>query len=75
MKRSYSEYITGADERWREFQQFQKLGLIPRHGDFSPAGVHYPPITNYPPIEQDLAYKGFEETEKGKFDVYVGRFS
>ena len=71
MKRSYSEYITGADERWREFQQFQKLGLIPRHGDFSPAGVHYPPITNYPPIEQDLAYKGFEETEKGKFDVYV----
>ena len=71
MKRSYSEYIKGADARWTEFQQFQKLGLIPRHGDFSPAGVHYPPITNYPPIEQKLAYKDFEEIEKGKFDVYV----
>lgn len=71
MKRSHSEYITGSDERWSEFQQFQQLGLIPKHGDFSPAGVHYPPITNYPPIEQNLAYKGFEETEKGKFDVYV----
>lgn len=71
MKRSYSEYITESDERWTEFQQFQQLGLIPRHGDFSPAGVHYPPITNYPPIDQDLAYEGFNETEKGKFDVYV----
>lgn len=71
MKRSYSEYIKGSDARWTEFQQFQKLGLIPRHGDFSPAGVHYPPITNYPPIEQKLAYKDFEEIEKGKFDVYV----
>lgn len=71
MKRSYSEYITGSDERWTEFQQFQQLGLIPRHGDFSPAGVHYPPITNYPPIDQNLAYEGFNEMEKGKFDVYV----
>ncbi|MGN0327724.1 MAG: coproporphyrinogen-III oxidase family protein [Lachnospira sp.] len=71
MKRDYKTYIQASDARWNEFQQFQQLGLIPVHGDFSPAGVHYPPITNYPPIEQELAYQGFQEVEHGKFDVYV----
>ena len=71
MKRSYNEYIRLSDARWAEFQQFQSLGLIPTHGDFSPAGVHYPPITNYPPIDQKEAYAGFEEVEKDTFDVYV----
>lgn len=71
MKRDYKEYIALSDNRWAEFQEFQRLGLIPTHGDFSPAGVHYPPITNYPPIAQELAYQGFEELERGVFDVYV----
>lgn len=71
MKRDYQAYIQASDARWKEFQQFQQLGLIPVHGDFSPAGVHYPPITNYPPIDQELAYQGFQEVESGKFDVYV----
>lgn len=71
MKRDYQAYIQASDARWKEFQQFQQLGLIPVHGDFSPAGVHYPPITNYPPIDQELAYQGFQEVEPGKFDVYV----
>lgn len=65
------DYISLSTPRWEEFQKFQSLGLIPKHGDFSPAGVHYPPITNYPAIAQEEAYKGFEEEEKGKFDVYV----
>lgn len=65
------DYISLSTPRWEEFQKFQRLGMIPRHGDFSPAGVHYPPITNYPPIAQEEAYRGFEEEEKGKFDVYV----
>ena len=65
------DYITLSLKRWKEFQEFQHLGLIPIHGDFSPAGVHYPPITNYPDINPKDAYRGFEETEKGKFDIYV----
>lgn len=60
-----------SDARWHEFQYFQELGLIPTHGDFSPAGVHYPPITNYQSLTQEEAYNGFEEREPGKFDVYV----
>ena len=65
------DYIKLSDQRWEEFKEFQRLGLIPLHGDFSPAGVHYPPITNYPDMAPDEAYKGFEETDSGTFDVYV----
>ena len=65
------DYILLSDTRWKEFQEFQELGLIPVHGDFSPAGVHYPPITNYQPLTQEEAYKGYTETVKGEFDVYV----
>ena len=65
------DYISLSTARWDEFQKFQRLGLIPTHGDFSPAGVHYPPITNYPPISQEKAYDGFKEVVPGEFDVYV----
>ena len=65
------DYISLSTARWEEFQEFQRLGLIPTHGDFSPAGVHYPPITNYPPISQEEAYDGFKEVVPGEFDVYV----
>lgn len=65
------EYINLSTSRWEEFQKFQDLGLIPIHGDFSPAGVHYPPITNYLPITQEEAYRDFKETNPGEFDVYV----
>lgn len=65
------DYISLSTARWEEFQEFQRLGLIPTHGDFSPAGVHYPPITNYPPISQEEAYDSFKELVPGEFDVYV----
>lgn len=65
------DYIALSTPRWEEFQEFQRLGLVPIHGDFSPAGVHYPPITNYPPISPEEAYRGFEEEVPGLFDVYV----
>ncbi len=65
------DYIALSDARWKEFQKYQQLGMIPTHGDFSPAGVHYPPITNYPPISQEEAYRDFQELVPGEFDVYV----
>lgn len=65
------DYIALSTPRWMEFQHFQQLGMIPKHGDFSPAGVHYPPITDYPPVEPEEAYRDFQEVEEGKFDVYV----
>lgn len=65
------DYIQQSEQRWHQFQQFQQLGLIPVHGDFSPAGVHYPPITNYPPINSEDAFSNFQEEKRGTFDVYV----
>lgn len=65
------DYIALSTPRWEEFQNFQKLGLIPTHGDFSPAGVHYPPITNYPDCAPEEAYRDFQEVVPGEFDVYV----
>lgn len=65
------DYIALSEARWKEFQEFQRLGLIPKHGDFSPAGVHYPPITNYKPLTQEEAYHDYHETVDGEFDVYV----
>ena len=64
-------YISLSTPRWEEFQEFQRLGLIPKHGDFSPAGVHYPPITNYPPMSPEEIYRDFQEVVPGEFDVYV----
>ena len=65
------DYISLSTARWKEFQEFQSLGLIPKHGDFSPAGVHYPPITNYPPLAPEEIYRDFQEVVPGEFDVYV----
>ena len=65
------DYIALSTPRWEEFQEFQQLGLIPTHGDFSPAGVHYPPITNYPPLAPEEIYRDFQEEVPGEFDVYV----
>lgn len=65
------DYIQLSTQRWNEFQSFQELGLIPIHGDFSPAGVHYPPITNYSPLTQAEAYHNYSESVPGEFDVYV----
>lgn len=70
-KKTAADYQAQSDARWKEFQHFQELGLIPVHGDFSPAGVHYPPITNYAPITQEKAYEGWHETVPGEMDVYV----
>lgn len=71
MMKTHSEYINQSTPRWEEFKQFQELGLIPIHGDFSPAGVHYPPITNYLPTTQEDAYQNYTETNPNEFDVYV----
>lgn len=69
--KEHSAYINQSNPRWEEFKRFQELGLIPVHGDFSPAGVHYPPITNYLPITQEEAYRDYKKTNPNEFDVYV----
>ena len=67
----YNEIIEKSNIRWGEFIELQHKGLIPVHGEYSPAGVHYPPITNYHPLDQDSAYKNYTPPSDGSFDIYI----
>jgi oxygen-independent coproporphyrinogen III oxidase len=53
------------------FREFQNLGMIPVHGDFFASGVHYPPITLYPPVSQNEILKDYKIPDDKMFDVYV----
>ena len=65
------ELLITANKRVEEFHEFQKLGLICNNGDYIPAGIHYPQITQYPYIGYDEMYKGYTFPEDGMIDVYV----
>jgi len=53
------------------FRNFQRLGMIPKHGDFFASGVHYPPITMYPQISQGEILENYTAPADGMFDIYV----
>jgi oxygen-independent coproporphyrinogen-3 oxidase len=64
--------LTGkAKGRVEDFKRFQEAGMIPKHGDFFAAGIHYPPITMYSPITQEEMFKNYTLPPDGSFDVYV----
>jgi oxygen-independent coproporphyrinogen-3 oxidase len=65
------ELTDKAKERVKDFKQFQEAGMIPKHGDFFPSGIHYPPITMYSPITQEEIFKTYTLPTDGMFDVYV----
>lgn len=57
-------------ERIREYRELQQAGLVCLDDDFFPS-VHYPPITMYRPITQEELFKGYENPEDKRFDVYA----
>lgn len=63
-------FVTRAHERLDQFHRFQDLGLIVKGGDFYPS-VHYPPITMYPPIDEEQMFASYAIPEDGLFDVYA----
>lgn len=65
------ELTDNAKGRVEDFKRFQEAGMIPKHGDFFASGVHYPPITMYPPITQEEMFKTYTLPTDGLFDVYV----
>ena len=64
------ELLAEAEEAVGKLHRFQRLGMIPRDGDFWPA-VFYPPLTMYPRADADALYAGYELPADGLFDVYV----
>lgn len=65
------ELIDRSRERVKDFKRFQELGMIPKHGDFFPGGIHYPPITMYSQITQEEMFKTYTLPPDGLFDVYA----
>lgn len=66
-----NDLLKNANERVNDFYELQKLGLILKNGEFFPAGVHYPPITDYPNIEYNEILKNYKMPSDGLLDLYV----
>ena len=66
-----NKLIESSKYRIEEFKVLQDIGMIPLNGEFYPAGVHYPPITMYPNVDQDSFFDGYTPLEKGVYDIYV----
>ncbi|MEI8185259.1 MAG: radical SAM protein [Chlorobiaceae bacterium] len=66
-----NKLIESSRYRIDEFNELQKIGLIPLSGEFYPAGVHYPPITMYPNVNQQSFFDTYSPLEYGVYDIYV----
>lgn len=65
-----SGWLKSGKERIKDFKQLRNEGLIPLDGDFFPS-VHYPPITMYPPINEDKLFAGYSNPADNRFDIYI----
>ena len=63
--------LVNANKRVKEFYELKELGVMIKDGEFFPAGVHYPPITDYPDIEYNEIFKGYTMPNDGMLDLYV----
>lgn len=53
-----------------DYRRLKQVGFVNREGTFFPAGVHYPPITDYPDATQEELFAGYEPPADRTFDVY-----
>jgi len=66
-----NELLEASKYRITQLKELQKIGMIPLSGEFYPAGVHYPPITMYPNVDQDLFFDKYNPIDPGLYDIYV----
>jgi oxygen-independent coproporphyrinogen-3 oxidase len=60
-----------ASERLTDLARLQEAGLVPAHGQFFPAGIHYPPITLYPDTGPEEFLCDFQAPPDGEYVLYV----
>ena len=53
------ELISRSRSRLDDLDRLRELGIVAKGADFSPSGVHYPPITKYDPITEDEMFAGY----------------
>ncbi len=66
----YDELRERAECKFKKVEELQRKGLVCLDGDFIPS-VHYPPITQYPNVEQDWLLGDYTVPSDGKIDIYV----
>ncbi len=65
------ELIARAQGRLDEHYQLQSEGLIHRQGTFVPAGIHYPLITQYPPVAAKAFLDGWKDPDDSRYVFYL----
>ncbi len=63
--------IEAARKRLDDLKELTAAGLISDVGEFFPAGVHYPPITMYPPDEEEQYLKTYTPPDDHRFVLYA----
>ena len=65
------EIFARARARLDDLDRLRELGIVAKSADFSPSGVHYPPITRYDAISEDEMFAGYSLPPDGRVDVYA----
>ena len=68
--RDLNELLIHAEEKWKQVEYLQSLGLICDDGEFVPS-VHYPPITQYPDMTSEEFYATYTYPADGLTDIYA----
>ncbi|WGR90761.1 coproporphyrinogen III oxidase family protein (plasmid) [Bradyrhizobium sp. ISRA443] len=66
-----NELIARSRNRLDDLNRLRDLGIVAKGADFSPSGVHYPPITKYAPITEDEMFADYVMPDDGRLDVYA----
>ena len=64
------DILSIARKRLDDFNKLRQAGLICLDGNFFPS-VHYPPITMYPPINEESLFSGYKNPSGEAFDIYA----
>lgn len=65
------ETVARSRARLEDLNRLRDMGLVAKSADFTPSGVHYPPITKYSPITEDEMFAGYRAPGDGRLDVYA----
>lgn len=66
----YESLRKKAEAKFAQIEELQRKGLICKDGDFVPS-VHYPPITQYPDVDEDSLLGSYTMPADGMMDIYV----
>jgi len=70
MKLNCDDLVKEAFKRVEDLRELKKKGFACLNGEFFPS-VHYPPITMYPPTNEQELFKSYKNPADGLFVIYA----